>query len=140
MIINNSWMIARRAAIGFHEITFKHPWSSRRITHSIANPLRTASRSISHIILFTSFINPRAFLKVHITSIFFSEIRIFRNFSLQANHILIKFSIPHIWISPIQISLPVIINKDCRINAIIFSTNKRLPNRILKRTIRRIPH
>ena len=40
------------------------------------------------------------------------------NRTIQLNHIIFQFGIIALSISPIQVRLPVIINKDCRINVI----------------------
>ena len=101
---------------------------------------------IKQIILSITFMKPRSLcINILVLFTFYTFIRIrgskafnsllhFPHFTLQRNHIIIQLHVINIRISPIQIGLPVIINKNSRINKIPTAIIKRLTDSIFKMT------
>ena len=108
---------------------------------------RHRSSCIEKIVHSLTLIQPRSFfiqrrtLRISLPtskSFRFHRYRMYSSFI--RNHVLIQLHIITIGISPIQISLSVVIDKDSRIDISVFSLHKRSFQRVIERSIRTVGH
>ena len=149
----------------WHDFAHILPWSERLLAHGISDMLRHSTCSIKHIIVLATLHEPRSLCvailifsgritllhvrrtesllshhdSAHFTLFINSCLSIYT--TLEADHIFIQFGIVKMRITPIEISLTILIHPDGRVDIVPTSIiEKRFAQRILERTGRRICH
>ena len=149
----------------WHDFAHILPWSERLLAHGISDMLRHSTCSIKHIIVLATLHEPRSLCvaififsgritllhirrtesllshhdSAHFTLFINSCLSIYT--PLEADHIFIQFGIVKMRITPIEISLTILIHPDSRVDIVPISIiEKRFAQRILERTGRRISH
>ena len=135
LVINNTGVIATSTRRMIHDVTLILPRTCRTVAHGITNTFGTAGGSKSQVIMSVALVEPGAFLIV-------LYLRKFHNVARIRNHILVELYIIRIRISPVHISLTVIIDKYTRVDIVpmFLLPNQWFSNRIFERSVRRIAH
>ena len=146
-----------------HNVVFPHPRTCGRVAHCITQSLRTAGSGISQIVMTVTLIEPRSLLivlqspisflrpgyaKVCFGSLFLDRahhtiLRInHKDIALCRNHILIELDAIDMWVTPVHISLPIIIDEDWGVDIIpmFLLPHKGFTQWITERTVRRISY
>ena len=144
----------------WHDFAHILPWSERLLAHGISNVLRHSTCCIDHIIVLATLHEPRSLCvaififsgritllhvrrtesllshhdSAHFTLFINGSLSIYT--SLEADHIFIQFGIVKMWITPIEISLTILIHPNRWIDIIPFSIiEKRFAQRILEHVV-----
>jgi len=87
-----------------HDVSLVFPRTCRTLAHSITDTFGATGRGKSHVVVVTTLIAPRTFLIIGDTGKL-------HDVATGRNHVLVQFHIIGIGISPVHISLSVIINE-----------------------------
>ena len=141
-------MVGKAPPLGRHQHTTVLPRTCRTFARGITEMLRYGSSGPQQIIQVLAFVEPWPF---------FVQRRTFGHIALTlaecllghrdtddittvGNHVFIQFHIITERIPPIQISLPVVVDKDRWVDVSPFALSQRLAQRIVERTIRAVRH
>ncbi len=118
--IDNSWMVPSRTGVVVHNVALIDPGPRWLVTHGVTDALGTAGGCVGQVIFSAPLIEPRAFLIIRRLGLDLGDLpRIGR-------HVLVQLDVPDARITPIKISLAVVIDEHSRIKKAFRRTNQRL--------------
>ena len=159
-------MVGERARIfQWHDFALVCPGPQRLLARGVGDMLGNAAGSIEQVVEAAAFHQPRPFgvavlvfhgrvALFHVgcaealcseadTSHFplFVDSVLLADSSLQAHHVFIEQSVIEMWVAPVEVSLPVVVNPDGRVDVVPFAVvEERLADGVPERTCRRVGH
>ena len=124
--IANTGMIAAGSGCGAHDIAFRLPRTCGQVACGIPYGLGTAGGGVGQIVTAPTFVYPRTLLII-VDVVIESD-----NAVLKRNHVIVEPGIIGMWIAPVHVCLPVVVDEHRRIDVIpvLPLPNERLPQGI----------
>ena len=141
-------MVGKAPSFGRHQHTTVLPRACRAFAHGITEVLRYGASRPQQIIQILALVQPRPFFIErrtlgHVALTFAKRLLHHRDtddVTTVGNHVFVQFHIITKRISPIEISLPVVIHKDRGVDVSPFALRQRLSQRVVERAIRTVCH
>ena len=129
-------MVSPRLVGGPHYVASCLPRPGGAVAHGVADALGAACRGEGHVVFPLPLVHPRPFLVV------FGPLVELDNVSRVRNHVFVQFHVVDVGVSPVHVSLPVVVNhhRGVYVVPVLTLPYERLAQRVFEWSVWRIGH